>query len=206
MALGSGLSGLLEDANFDYDRELNAGRIASIKISQIVPNPFQPRVHFDKDALKELASSIEEHGLLQPITVIKKSKNEYILVSGERRMRATKLLGNDEINAIIANIDEQKLRELALIENIQREDLNALEIAKSLNELISEHKITQDEVAQMVKKSRSWVANTLRILKLDEDIQKRIANGEISSGHAKILAGLDKKNERILADSIVEQK
>lgn len=206
MAIGKGLGALLDDANFDYDRELNKERVASIKISQISPNPFQPRRHFDKDALNELSASIEQHGLIQPIVVIKKAKDEYTLVAGERRMRATKLLGQDEIKAIVLSIDEKNLRELALIENIQRENLNPLELANSLKELIDEHKITQEELANLVKKSRSWVTNTLRLLNLDNKTKELISSGKISSGHAKVLVGLDKKDEKMLVDSILGQK
>lgn len=206
MAMGRGLEELLSDTNYDYDRELNKEKVASIKISQITPNPFQPRTFFDEEALQELSESIKEHGLIQPIVVIKKAENEYTLVAGERRLRATKILGDDEIKAIILNIDKKNLHQLALIENIQRENLNPLELANSLKELISEHKITQEELANLVKKSRSWVANTLRLLNLDEKTKELIKSGKISSGHAKVLVGLDKKDEKMLADSIVGQK
>ena len=164
MAMGTGLEALLDDANFDYDRELNKEKVRSIKISQITPNPFQPRTNFDKEALNELSQSIKEHGLIQPIVVIKKSQNEYTLVAGERRLRATKILGNDEIKAIVINIDEKNLRQLALIENIQRENLNPLELANSLKELISEHKITQEELANLVKKRKSLSSSARLVL------------------------------------------
>lgn len=205
MALGKGLSALLEDAQFDYDRELNSDKIITIKLSHIKPNPFQPRKNFDESALKELSASIKEHGLIQPIVVLKRGDKDYLLIAGERRMRATKMLGSTEIKAVVLSTAEKNLRELALIENIQRENLNPIELAKSLKELISEHDITQEELAGLVKKSRTWVTNALRLLSLDEKTQKLIEDKKITSGHAKVLVGLSKADEKTIADSIVGQ-
>lgn len=206
MALGRGLDALLGDASFDYERELSKEQIKIIKISDIEPNPFQPRKNFDKDALNELAQSIEKHGLIQPVVLINKDDDSYMLVAGERRLRATQLLGLDEIKAVVLEIPQNKLRELAIIENIQRADLNPLELASSLNELINEHNLTQEELANTLKKSRSWVTNTLRLLNLDDQTKELISAGKISSGHAKMLVGLSKEDEKTLANSIAGQK
>lgn len=176
-----------------------------IEIDQISPNPFQPRKNFDQEALDELANSIKEFGLIQPIIVFKKN-NKFILIAGERRLRAVKALGKKEILAFIADIDENKLRELALIENIQRENLNPIELANSYKDLMQVHKITQENLAELIHKSRTQITNTLRLLNLDIRTQELIASGKISQGHAKVLVGLDQKDEKMLVDSIIGQK
>ncbi|EDP6124106.1 ParB/RepB/Spo0J family partition protein, partial [Campylobacter jejuni] len=168
-------------------------------------NPFQPRKNFDQEALDELANSIKEFGLIQPIIVFKKN-NKFILIAGERRLRAVKALGKKEILAFIADIDENKLRELALIENIQRENLNPIELANSYKDLMQVHKITQENLAELIHKSRTQITNTLRLLNLDIRTQELIASGKISQGHAKVLVGLDQKDEKMLVDSIIGQK
>ena len=203
--LGRGLDALLGDAAFDYDREYSNDKVTLIPICQIAPNPYQPRKVFEKGALDELAESLKDHGLIQPIIVIRRDDG-YLLVAGERRFRAAKQLGWDEIKAVIADIDEKNLRELALIENIQRQDLNPIELANSYQELIKEHNITQDELANIVKKSRTQITNTLRLLNLDERTKELISSGKISQGHAKILAGLDENDEKTLVDSVIGQK
>lgn len=207
-ALGRGLESLLGDAAEAYSKELgfNVGGVAQIDIAFIKTNPFQPRKNFDEQALQELADSIEEFGLIQPIIVLKKDEDSYILIAGERRLRATKMLGNTEIKAVILDTDESKLRELALVENIQREDLNPIELANSYKDLIQTLDITQDELANYIHKSRTQVTNTLRLLNLDEHTQKLIMEGKITQGHAKILVGLDKDDERKVVDTIVGQK
>ncbi len=207
-ALGRGLESLLGDAAEAYSKELgfNVGGVAQIEIALIETNPFQPRKNFDEQALQELASSIEEFGLIQPIIVLKKSEDAYILIAGERRLRATKMLGNTEIKAVILDTDESKLRELALVENIQREDLNPIELANSYKDLIESLDITQDELASYIHKSRTQVTNTLRLLNLDERTQKLIMEGKITQGHAKILVGLDKDDEKKAVDTIIGQK
>ncbi|EPH4866884.1 ParB/RepB/Spo0J family partition protein, partial [Campylobacter jejuni] len=155
--------------------------------------------------LDELANSIKEFGLIQPIIVFKKN-NKFILIAGERRLRAVKALGKKEILAFIADIDENKLRELALIENIQRENLNPIELANSYKDLMQVHKITQENLAELIHKSRTQITNTLRLLNLDIRTQELIASGKISQGHAKVLVGLDQKDEKMLVDSIIGQK
>ncbi|EAK1650149.1 ParB/RepB/Spo0J family partition protein [Campylobacter jejuni] len=202
-----GLSSLISDMDTVYSKELGFDKNQStmIEIDQISPNPFQPRKNFDQEALDELANSIKEFGLIQPIIVFKKN-NKFILVAGERRLRAVKALGKKEILAFIADIDENKLRELALIENIQRENLNPIELANSYKDLMQVHKITQENLAELIHKSRTQITNTLRLLNLDIRTQELIASGKISQGHAKILVGLDQKDEKMLVDSIIGQK
>ncbi|ENB3982675.1 ParB/RepB/Spo0J family partition protein [Campylobacter jejuni] len=202
-----GLSSLISDMDTVYSKELGFDKNQStmIEIDQISPNPFQPRKNFDQEALDELANSIKEFGLIQPIIVFKKN-NKFILIAGERRLRALKALGKKEILAFIADIDENKLRELALIENIQRENLNPIELANSYKDLMQVHKITQENLAELIHKSRTQITNTLRLLNLDIRTQELIASGKISQGHAKVLVGLDQKDEKMLVDSIIGQK
>jgi ParB family chromosome partitioning protein len=218
MALGRGLGEILSEVEEAYEKEdlssidsseleAQGARVEELPVKSISPNPFQPRKHFDEAALKELSSSIKEHGLLQPIVVIEK-ENGYLLIAGERRLRAHKLAKLSKIKAIIANvnIDEARLRELALIENIQRENLNAIELANSYAELIEVHKITHEDLSSIVHKSRSQITNTMRLLALSAYAQKKVASGKISQGHAKVLVGLDEKQQKIIIDSIIGQK
>jgi ParB family chromosome partitioning protein len=217
MALGRGLGDILSEVEEAYEKDLSSidnfeleaqgARVEELPIEAISPNPFQPRKHFDEGALKELSSSIKEHGLLQPIVVIEKEEG-YLLIAGERRLRAHKLAKLPTIKAIIATveIDEQRLRELALIENIQRENLNAIELANSYAELIEVHKITHEELSDIVHKSRSQITNTMRLLSLSDYAKKQLINGKISQGHAKVLVGLDEKKQKIIIDSIIGQK
>ena len=190
-----------------YSRELglDKNQVSLIEISKITPNPFQPRKTFDEIALNELANSIKEHGLIQPIIVLKKN-DSFILVAGERRLRATQILGKENILAFVSDSDESKLRELALIENIQRENLNPIELANSYKDLIEVYNITQENLAELIHKSRTQITNTLRLLNLDPKTQDLIASGKISQGHAKVLVGLDKEDEKVLVDSILGQK
>jgi ParB family chromosome partitioning protein len=213
MALGRGLGAILEEVSQAYDNEVGAtnvsppDQIRHIDIDEITPNPYQPRKDFDKEALHELSESIKRHGLLQPIVVIEKDDG-YLLVAGERRLRAHKLAGFETIKAVIADvaIDETKLRELALIENIQRENLNAMELAHSYDELIKVYDITHDELSTVVHKSRSQITNTLRLLALSKYVQKKLINGVISQGHAKILVGFTENEQKVLVDTIIGQK
>ncbi|HEG8320665.1 TPA: ParB/RepB/Spo0J family partition protein [Campylobacter coli] len=202
-----GLSTLMGDVGEVYSRELglDKNQVSLIEISKITPNPFQPRKTFDEIALNELANSIKEHGLIQPIIVLKKN-DSFILVAGERRLRATQILGKENILAFVSDSDESKLRELALIENIQRENLNPIELANSYKDLIEVYNITQENLAELIHKSRTQITNTLRLLNLDPKTQDLIASGKISQGHAKVLVGLDKEDEKVLVDSILGQK
>lgn len=206
--LGRGLSAILGDTELAYVKEFQNGNkeiVTELEIDKIKPNPYQPRKHFDEEALKELASSIERHGLIQPIIVIERN-NEFLLIAGERRLRASKILGVKTIKAIIADITSQNLRELALIENIQRENLNPIELANSYKELIDEYKITQDELGEIIKKSRTQITNTMRLLTLSEFTQEMVANDKISQGHAKILVGLSEENQKLVVNTIIGQK
>ncbi|EAH7230377.1 ParB/RepB/Spo0J family partition protein [Campylobacter coli] len=202
-----GLSTLMGDVGEVYSRELglDKNQVSLIEISKITPNPFQPRKTFDEVALNELTNSIKEHGLIQPIIVLKKN-DSFILVAGERRLRATQILGEENILAFVSDSDESKLRELALIENIQRENLNPIELANSYKDLIEVYNITQENLAELIHKSRTQITNTLRLLNLDSKTQELIASGKISQGHAKVLVGLDKEDEKVLVDSILGQK
>lgn len=217
MALGRGLGEILSEVEEAYEKDLSdidsfelesqGARVEEIAVQSIAANPFQPRKHFDEQALKELSQSIAEHGLLQPIVVIEK-EDGYLLIAGERRLRAHKLAKLPNIKAIIANvdIDEIRLRELALIENIQRENLNAVELANSYAELIEVHNITHDDLSSIVHKSRSQITNTMRLLSLSSYAQEQLVEGKISQGHAKVLVGLDEKKQKIVIDSIIGQK
>jgi len=218
MALGRGLGDILSEVEEAYEKEdlssidsyeleAQGARVENLSVESISPNPFQPRKNFDETALKELSRSIREHGLLQPIVVVEK-EDGYLLVAGERRLRAHKLAKIDTIKAIVANVEiaETRLRELALIENIQREDLNAIELANSYAELIDVYEITHDELSSIVHKSRSQITNTMRLLSLTPYAQKKVAEGKISQGHAKVLVGLDEKQQKIIIDSIIGQK
>lgn len=217
MALGRGLGAILSEVEEAYEKDLSdidsfelesqGARVEELPVDRISENPFQPRKHFDEQALKELSQSIAEHGLLQPIVVIEK-EDGYLLIAGERRLRAHKLAKLTNIKAIIADadIDEVRLRELALIENIQRENLNAIELANSYAELIEVHNITHDDLSSIVHKSRSQITNTMRLLSLSPYVQEQLVDGKISQGHAKVLVGLDEKKQKIVIDSIIGQK
>ncbi len=209
-SLGRGLGAILGEVAEAYENEFQSGTdtqemVVEIPLSQIVPNPYQPRKHFDEDAIKELSESIKRHGLLQPVVVIEQN-GDYVLIAGERRVRASRVAGLETIRAIIADIDRSRFRELALIENIQREALNPIELARSYKELIEEYGITQEELAKTIHKSRAQITNTLRLLQLDEYILQKLASSQISQGHAKVLVGLDEKNQRIVCDTITGQK
>lgn len=206
IGLGRGLSALLND-DTDEIRQPNrnrpqtppleqetkadttgaAGSISSIAINSIEVNPFQPRTEFDSDALSELAESIKLQGLIQPITVRRLSSNAYQLISGERRLRASRLAGLTEIPAYIRTANDQQMLEMALIENIQRENLNAIEVAISFQRMIDECDLKQDELGERVSKNRSTVTNYLRLLKLPPSIQASIRDNRISMGHARAL-------------------
>ena len=204
--LGRGLDAIFLD-NFIEEEEKQAveGGISTIKISLIDPKSDQPRKYFDKDALEELSASIAENGVLQPILVRKYSDDRYQIIAGERRFRASKLAGLTEIPAIVLEKDDKKAAEIALIENVQREDLNPLEEALGYKALAEEYGMTQEELSQKVGKSRSAIANTLRLLDLPDEILTLVASKELSAGHARTLLGLkDKDNMILLAQRAVE--
>lgn len=206
--LGRGLSEIFTDVSQAYENSMGDSNDAVLELSVevIKPNPYQPRKYFEENALQELADSIKEHGLLQPIVVCEDENGEYVLLAGERRLRASKMAGLSKIKAIVADIDFHKMRELALIENIQRADLNPIELAHSYQELIEEYDITHDELSHKIKKSRTQITNTLRLLSLEAFVQESLIEGKITQGHAKILVTLSPQEQRLAMDSIIGQK
>lgn len=191
-ALGRGLGALLQDAvETNTPANENHAAFPLIPIDEIQVNPYQPRTIFDEDALNELCESIKNQGLIQPITVRKLNDGTYQLVSGERRLRASKMAGIKEIPAFVREVDDSIMLELALVENIQRENLNAIEVALTFEKLIEECNITQDELSQKIGKKRSTVTNYLRLLKLPIEIQAGIRDEKISMGHARALVNID---------------
>lgn len=205
--LGRGLSALLENSDTDVTSK-NAplsqqssgvvGSVAQIPLEHIEPNPFQPRTEFNKAELSELSDSIREQGIIQPITVRKLGYDKYQIISGERRFRASKEAGMTTIPAYIRVANDQAMLEMALVENIQRQDLNAIEIGISYKRLIEECNLTQDELSARVGKERSTVSNFLRLLKLPPEIQLALRDDKITMGHAKALAGIDDISRQLL--------
>ncbi len=196
-ALGRGLSALLSDTpeteHFDESPEVHgaSGGMNEILLSEIETNPFQPRQHFDQEALKELSDSIRVHGIIQPITVRKLAKSQYQLISGERRFQAAKLAGLKSIPAYVRSANDQQMLEMALIENIQRENLNPIEVSLSYQRLISECHLKQEELGERVGKNRSTITNYLRLLKLPPDIQIALRDGKLSMGHARAIINIE---------------
>jgi ParB family chromosome partitioning protein len=221
-ALGKGLSALLNDSvnvqpyqnkNSKKDEastsaaEVNSlGSVNEIRLSEIVVNPFQPRTDFDEYALNELADSIKLQGLIQPITVRRVNAHQYQLISGERRFRASKLAGLTQVPAYVRTANDQQMLEMALIENIQRENLNAIEVALSFQRMIEECNLKQEELGDRVSKNRSTVTNYLRLLKLPPSIQASIRDGALSMGHAKALITMDDPAKQLyLHQHIIQQ-
>jgi len=203
-ALGKGLGALLGDSDNKGNAKpkkitVSTNSINEIEISKIEVNPYQPRTDFDKDALDELADSIKVQGIIQPITVRQLSDNKYQLISGERRLQASKLAGLKKLPAYIRKANDQQMLEMGLIENIQRENLNAMEIALSYQRLISECNLKQEELGDRVGKNRSTVTNYLRLLKLVPDVQISIRDGKISMGHARALVGANSTEIQLTA-------
>ncbi|RJE74905.1 MULTISPECIES: ParB/RepB/Spo0J family partition protein [Reichenbachiella] len=205
-ALGRGLGALLDDSSNSKEagiveeprerkplRERSAavGSISEVQLDQIEVNPYQPRTDFDKEALEELAESIKVQGIIQPITLRKLNNNSFQLISGERRFQASKLVGLKKVPAYIRTADDQQMLEMALIENIQRQDLNAMEVALSYQRLLTDCSLKQEELGDRVGKKRSTVNNYLRLLKLPPDIQAAVRDGKISMGHARALISVE---------------
>jgi ParB family chromosome partitioning protein len=202
-ALGKGLSALLESASTDITTSNNTlqgsqtvGSISSIPIEKIEANPFNPRTHFQDQALNELASSIKEHGIIQPLTVRKLGRDKFQLISGERRFRASQLAGLSEVPCYIRIANDSTMLEMALVENIQREDLNAIEVGLSYQRLIDECNFTQEKLGDKLGKSRSNITNYLRLLKLPAKVQIGVREGLISMGHARALVSAGTENEQ----------
>ncbi len=206
--LGKGIRSLLQ--SIDTDLKTTSGQLkpsvvenvtssSRIAVEEIEPNPKQPRHDFDENALKELATSIKLHDIIQPITVSKLTSGKYRLISGERRWRAAKMAGLKDIPAFVRQANDQQLLELALLENLQREDLNAMEVALSYKRMMNELEYTQEQVADRMGKDRSTVANIIRLLRLPPDIQLSVRRGELSMGHARALIALDVVDAQLVA-------
>ncbi len=215
-ALGKGLEQLFDLENLNVENvsnfekqiyeEVTGEEIIDLNVDEIRPNPYQPREVFEEKALKELADSIKENGVFQPI-IVKKSIKGYEVIAGERRLRASKLAGLSTIPAIIRQLSDEKMAEIALLENLQRENLNALEEAKAYKNLLETLQITQDELAKRVSKSRSHVTNTIGILRLPQEVQTMIATGALTMGHARVLSKLENDEEIInMAQEIITNK
>jgi len=206
MALGRGLDALLGEIEEAYENEGSGqNSVVEISLKKIKPNPFQPRKSFDEESLSELSDSILNNGLLQPI-IVTEDFDGYIIIAGERRFRASKLAKLKTIRAIVLNSDETKMREFALIENIQRDELNSIELAFAYNELLKMHEITHEELSSKIHKSRTHITNTVRLLQLSVKTQKALVEKKISTGHAKVLVGLDEKTQQLVVNTIIGQK
>ncbi len=200
-ALGKGLGALIPQLEED-----DLQNTQEISIEDIETNPYQPRRHFDPESLQELAASIKEHGVLQPLLVRKKDPG-YQLIAGERRLRAAKQAGLSTVPVVVKALDDRTVMEIALVENLQREDLNPLEEAEAYQRLITEFNLTQEEVAKAVGKSRPAIANTLRLLNLPEPIQQLVANGQLTMGHARALLSLERPEEQLyISEKIITEK
>ncbi|HQE13414.1 MAG TPA: ParB/RepB/Spo0J family partition protein [Flavipsychrobacter sp.] len=213
-ALGRGIRALLDTIDEEMKVPVPGGvapvtsnnPMPRIPIEQIEVNPKQPRRDFDEQALKELSESIQLHDIIQPITVVKLGPTQYQLISGERRWRASKMAGLKDIPAYIRTADDQQLLEMALLENLQREDLNAIEISLSYKRLMDECDLTQEQVAERMKKDRSTVTNYIRLLKLPPDIQKSVRDGAISMGHARAIISLEQIDQQLYVHREVKEK
>jgi len=207
MALGRGLGELLGEIETAYENnnDISKSDVLEIHVDDIELNPYQPRKIFNEEKIKELSDSIVRNGLIQPIAVTREN-DKYLLIAGERRLRATKLAGITLIKAIIFDVDNAKLRELALIENIQRDDLNIIEVAYSYAGLVNDYNITHEELAKIVSKSRSSISNILRLLTLSNYAQKMLGSEKITLGHAKLIVGLSEDEQTLIVDSIIGQK
>lgn len=210
-ALGKGLEAIFGNNVTDVIEQIQSGQTdvvptekLTIALSEIRPNPYQPRTVFDEEKLKELSESIKEHGVFTPV-LVKKSIKGYDLIAGERRVRASKLVGLTEIPAIIVDFTDEEMMEIAMLENIQREDLSAIEEAIGYQNMISKLGYTQEMLAKRVGKSREHITNTLRLLKLPSSVQKMVMDNELSMGHARALLPLDEKNILAVAKKAVSE-
>lgn len=199
--LGRGLDALFGafDENKSYEKVTNKNEngVLELDIGKIKPNPNQPRKNFDIDALNELAASIKVHGIVQPIVVNKQSNGDYLIIAGERRWRAANICGLKTVPVIVKNYTDKQVKEISIIENLQREDLNPIEAARAIKELMDEYELTQEIVSERIGKSRSQIANTLRLLSLYPDVIKLVEEGKLSSGHARCLVVVNDPNDQI---------
>lgn len=210
--LGRGLNALFgvydEDESYKNitTKKTVGNGVLEVDIDKIKPNPNQPRKNFDEDALKALAASIKVHGIVQPIVLNEQNDGTYLIIAGERRYRAAKLCGLKTVPAIIKNYTDKQIKEISIIENLQREDLNPIEAARAIKELMEEYGLTQDTVSERIGKSRSNVANTLRLLTLYPDVINMVEQGKLSSGHARCLVVIDDPKEQIKLAQMVVSK
>lgn len=206
-ALGRGLSAIIAETEEAYENNIgdNSDLVVEIDVDLIFPNPYQPRKTFDENSLNELSNSIKMYGIIQPILVYEEN-NDYFLIAGERRLRASKIANMSTIKAIVVDIKPEKLRELALIENIQREDLNPIDLALSYETLIKEYRITQEDLANRLNKSRTQITNTISLLRLPNNVINMLRDGTISQGHAKVLVNLSKDDCEAVVNTIIGQK
>ena len=218
MGLGRGLDSLLKAYDDENDEktqktessvsnyEMRQGDIEKIDINKVYPNPNQPRKTFDKESLNELAESIRIHGLIQPI-IVNKMDDGYMVIAGERRYRACKICGLNQIDAIVKNYTNKQISEISIIENLQREDLNPVEVAKGIKKLMDEYGLTQEKVAERLGKARSAIANSVRILTLYPEVLDLVEKGKVSFGHAKILVAVeDYATQLLLAKKVAKDK
>lgn len=200
-ALGKGLASLIPEDNFEEDES----SILKVSINSIKPNEEQPRKYFDPEKIAELAESIKEHGIIQPI-VLKKEGSYYTIIAGERRWRAAKTIGLKEVPAVIMDLSDKQVLEVSLIENIIREDLNPIEEALAYKKLLKDFELTQEEVSKKVSKSRSAIANCMRLLNLDERVQEYLIDGVISEGHGRAILGVDDKDLQYeIAQKVIDE-
>ncbi|MBR5900146.1 MAG: ParB/RepB/Spo0J family partition protein [Clostridia bacterium] len=210
--LGKGLSALFSETEEDYGKSLifdeepvkKGEGVTEIEVSSIFANPNQPRKVFDETALKELADSISKHGVIMPI-IVNKSGDRYMIIAGERRFRASKLAGLNKVPVIIKNYDERQIKEISLIENLQREDLNPIEAATAMRSLMNDYGMTQEDLADRIGKSRPAIANTLRLLTLAPEVIKMVANGALSAGHARALISVPNYDQLKFAEMAVKE-
>ncbi len=214
--LGKGLDALFSDTELAYDNIYTGGKeifsyteeeranAAQMPVDKIFANPDQPRKNFDSQALKELSDSIKKHGVIMPIVVNDNGDGTYMIIAGERRFRASKLAGLSTIPVVIRNYSDREIKEISLIENLQREDLNPIEAATAMKELMVEYKLTQDELAERIGKSRPAVANTLRLLTLTPEVIMLVSDGKLSAGHARTLVTLSAENQISFANDAIK--
>ncbi len=206
--LGKGLDALFSIYNEDIagtTEDVKVG-VEEIDLRLIDPNKDQPRKRFDPATLKELSESIKQHGVIQPIILIKNGQNRYTIIAGERRFRASLLAGLKSIPAVVREYTPREVKEISLIENLQREDLNPIEAGKAIKQLMEEYNLTQENIADRIGKSRPLVANTLRLLTLSSEVIKLIESGSISAGHGKVLVGLTPENQEYIAKIVMDKK
>ena len=210
--LGKGLSALFSETEEDYGKSLifeeapeEAGKgVTEIEVSSIFANPNQPRKVFEPTALQELADSISKHGVIMPI-IVNKSGDRYMIIAGERRFRASKLAGLDKVPVIVKNYNERQIKEISLIENLQREDLNPIEAATAMRSLMNDYGLTQEDLADRIGKSRPAIANTLRLLSLSQEVMKMVSDGALSAGHARSLVSVPHVDQLKIAEAAVKE-